>query len=186
MTIRVFGVTVKRRFLESAWTRNNLAVSTLLFLALLLAGPGDVAAEEEGPPLLVTAERLTIEGEKNIAVFSGDVRAVRENMTVRSRELVVHYRSSPGSAEGSGLGEVDRVTAKGDVEIFKEGRRVTGDEADFFAGERKVVVTGHAVLEDGKNRIEGDRIVYRLDENVGMVEGSEKKRVKATLFPDKK
>ena len=158
----------------------------VLFPALLLAGLSAAAAEEEGPPLLVTAERLTIEGEKNIAIFSGDVRAVRENMTVRSRELVVRYRSSPGSAERSGLGEVDRVTAKGDVEILKEGRRVTGDEADFFAGERKVVVTGHAVLEDGKNRIEGDRIVYRLDENVGMVEGSEKKRVKATLFPDKK
>jgi len=156
----------------------------LLFI-FLISGLEALAAEGE-PPFVVTSDRLTIEGEKNSAVFSGDVRAVRGDLTIRSKELIVLYRSSPAVAEGSGPGDVDRITARGNVEILKEGRRVTGDEADFLSGERKIVITGRAVLEDGKNRVEGDRIVYLLDENFGTVQGSVNNRVKATLFPDGK
>ena len=164
--------------------RRSFPIFLGLFIFLVFSGRGAIAAGDD-PPVLVTSDRLTIEGEKNIAVFSGDVRATREGMTIRAKELVVHYRSSPAVAEVSGPGDVDRITARGNVEILKEGRRVTGDEAVFLSGERKVVITGHAVLEDGKNVIEGPRIVYLLDKNLGTVEGTEKNRVKATLFPDR-
>lgn len=156
----------------------------LLFL-FLISGREALAAGSE-LPFVVTSDRLTIEGKKNSAVFSGDVRAVRGDLTIRSKELIVLYRSSPAVQEGSGPGDIDRITARGNVEILKEGRRVTGDEAVFLSGERKLVITGHAVLEDGKNVIEGNRVVYLLDGNLGVVEGSEKDRVKATLFPDEK
>lgn len=165
-----------------------------MLLVLLSVPPVQAAAAAAGeaPPLEVTSRKLTIEGEKNLAVFSGDVKVTREDVTILCDALRVHYRSVPRGGEGAsaslpeGLGEVDRIVATGNVVIRKGAKRLTGDEAVYTAREEKMVVTGHAVMEEGNNVIRGNRVVFFLDRNLGTVEGTETSRVKATLFPDGK
>ena len=45
---------------------------------------------------------------------------------------------------------------------------------------------GNAVMREGRNVINGDRIVVFLDEDRGVVESVEKNRVKATIYPEDK
>jgi lipopolysaccharide export system protein LptA len=170
-------------------------LSVLLPLVLFSAPLVQAASAPAGgaPPLEVTSRKLTIEGGKNLAVFSGDVKVVREDVTILCDELRVHYRSSPRGKEGTsasplqeGMGEVDRIVATGNVVIRKGAKRLTGDEAVYTAREEKVVVTGNAVMEEGSSVIRGHRAVFFLDRNLGTVEGTETSRVKATLFPDRK
>lgn len=175
------------------WMRWMYAVLTGLVLLSAPAVQGPAGAAGEAPPLEVTSRKLTIEGGKNLAVFSGDVKVTREDVTILCDALQVHYRSVPRGGDGAsasplpeGMGEVDRIVATGNVVIRKGTRRLTGDEAVYTAREEKMVITGNAVMEEGNNVIRGNRVVFFLDKNLGTVEGTETSRVKATLFPDGK
>jgi lipopolysaccharide export system protein LptA len=44
-------------------------------------------------------------------------------------------------------------------------------------------MTGDAVLREGANVVRGDRIVVFLNENRGLVDGGENRRVTATIYP---
>ena len=68
-----------------------------------------------------------------------------------------------------------------------QGERIaTGDEAVYLRDSGKVIMTGNAVLSEGKNSIKGDRVIVFLNENRGLVESDTKKQVKAIIFPQEK
>ena len=75
------------------------------------------------------------------------------------------------------------MEAKGHVTITEGERVVTGDEAVFEQDIQKITMTGDAVLREGANIVRGDRIVVFLDENRGVVESVENRRVTATIYP---
>jgi lipopolysaccharide export system protein LptA len=56
-------------------------------------------------------------------------------------------------------------------------------KAVFYQNEGKVVLTENPFLQQGQDSVEGQRIIMFLNENRSIVEGGEKKRVKATIFP---
>jgi lipopolysaccharide export system protein LptA len=75
------------------------------------------------------------------------------------------------------------MEAKGRVTITEGDRVVTGDDAVFEQDAQKITMTGSAVLREGDNIIQGDRIVVFLNENRGVVESAESRRVTATIYP---
>jgi len=58
-----------------------------------------------------------------------------------------------------------------------------GEEAVYFRETSKVIMTGNAVLNEGKNSIKGDRVIIFLNENRGIVESGTQKQVKAIIYP---
>jgi lipopolysaccharide export system protein LptA len=84
------------------------------------------------------------------------------------------------------VGDLERLEAQGHVTITEPNRIVTGDHAVFYYDLQKIVMTGNAVMSEGKNIIRGGKIIVLLDEDRGIVEGSESKRVTATIYPDEK
>ena len=75
------------------------------------------------------------------------------------------------------------MEAKGHVTITEGERIVTGEEAVFEQDAQKITMTGGAVMREGANIVRGDRIVVFLDENRGVVESAENRRVTATIYP---
>ena len=68
-----------------------------------------------------------------------------------------------------------------------QGKRVaTGDEAIYYRDSNKVILTGNAVLSEGKNSVKGDRVIVFLNENRGIVESDTQKQVKAIIYPQNK
>jgi lipopolysaccharide export system protein LptA len=53
----------------------------------------------------------------------------------------------------------------------------------FFDKEQKIEVTGNVTMKDGSNIIEGDKAIFFIAENRGIVESSPSKRVKAVIYP---
>ena len=74
--------------------------------------------------------------------------------------------------------------AIGKVRIDNGTHWATGGRAVFEQGARTLVLTENPVLHDGANEVSGDRVTVFLDENRSVVEGG-RKRVKATVFPNK-
>jgi len=172
-------------------------------LVTILCLPGEARCEtkqksaiNKDQPIQIVSDRMDAYNEKRMVVFSGNAVATQGARTISAERLTLYYRddqkksgrgghdaasSSPPKSEGTG--NLDRVEAKGRVTITEGERVVTGEEALFEQDAQKITMTGSAVLREGDNIIQGDRIVVFLNENRGVVEGVESRRVTATIYP---
>ncbi len=62
-----------------------------------------------------------------------------------------------------------KVIASGDVRIVMEGRSLSADAVSVDLDDQVLVATGHVILVEGMNRLEGDRIEYNYRTNLGVV-----------------
>ncbi len=139
-------------------------------------------------PIQIVSDRLDAYNEKRMVVFSGNAVATQGARTIRSDRLTLYYKEEKKTAgrqaaEAEGTGNLERVEAAGHVTITEGERIVTGDEAVFDQDAQKITMTGSAVMREGANVVRGDRIVVFLNENRGVVESTENKRVTATIYP---
>ena len=167
-----------------------VAILALFFLACPLGyslsqvstGPEEVTSPQ---PIVIHSNSLEVDQKKQFIVFEGKVRAEREGMVVDCRKMLVYYR------EGSAMNEaqlesrqIDRIVALGDVSIRRpDGSVARAGKAVFYQTEEKVVLTEDPFVQQGQDTVEGHKIVLYLNENRSIVEGNERKRVKATIFP---
>jgi lipopolysaccharide export system protein LptA len=170
-------------------------IVTLGVLIAVLCSPGGALAEtkqkpriEKNQPIQIVSDRLDAYNEKRMIVFSGNAVATQGARTIRADRLTLYYKENRktdgrSAAEVEGTGDLERVEAKGRVTITEGERVVTGEEAIFEQDVQKITMTGSAVLREGANTVRGDRIVVYLDENRGVVESLENRRVTATIHP---
>jgi lipopolysaccharide export system protein LptA len=148
-------------------------------------------AIDKSQPLQVDADRLDAYNDKKTAVFSGNVVASQGSRTIYAERMTIYYRedrkasgqASPAVKESN---SIEKIEAKGNVKVTEGERMATGDDAVFDQDAQKITMTGNAVLKEGKNIIKGNKVVIFLQENRGVVESGEKKRVSATIYPDEK
>jgi lipopolysaccharide export system protein LptA len=143
---------------------------------------------ERDQPIQIVSDRMDAYTEKKMVVFSGNAVATQGARIIRAERLTLYYgddRKTAGrtTAGVEGTGNLERVEAKGHVTITEGERVVTGEEAVFEQDSQKITMTGGAVLREGANIIRGDRIVVFLNENRGVVESVENRRVTATIYP---
>jgi lipopolysaccharide export system protein LptA len=147
---------------------------------------------EKNQPIQIVSDRLDAYNEKRMVVFSGNAVATQGARTIRADRLTLYYKEDRKTAGGQstagveGAGNLERVEANGHVTITEGEQVVTGEEAVFEQDIQKITMTGNAVLREGANIVRGDRIVVFLDENRGVVESAENRRVTATIYPGEK
>lgn len=124
-------------------------------------------------PLDVTSQRLDIQDNSKVAIFTGAVKAKQGESALETPELSVSYGTDvkPGADAGKAAapasdplagaaGKVKQITAKGPV-VMTRGTtdRVTSDKADFDAQKETGVLTGNVVMTSGpERRATGDRV----------------------------
>ncbi len=156
-------------------------------LFILLAAVPAFAKEEA--PINIEADRMVSQEAKNSVVFIGNVEASQGKVTIRADEMTVHYEESGqggGQKEGKagrGSSKVKQLICTGNVQVTQEDWLGTGERMDYYAGERKVVLSGNAKASEGKNMVSSDTITYYLDEKRSVFEQDKTKpgRVKATI-----
>ena len=173
-------------------------------LLLTLSSPSWAATPQT--PVQVEANQMLANQKDNSVFFSGRVEAKQDDLTIHADEMTVYYTGKPGvkaakSAEGASPvqasakgdngkspldGGVERLLAKGHVELTKQGWVATGNQAEYFSEERKVVLTGDTKVWQNNNLVTGDTFVMYLDEGKSMVERGRNKgdRVKAFFYPN--
>ena len=141
-------------------------------------------------PIQIVSNRMDAYNEDRLVVFSGNAVATQGDKVIKSDRLLFYYKKDSrvpekvGSQNIGNTGDLEKIEAKGHVTITQGQRVVTGQDAVFYQDSQQIIVTGSAVLSEGKNIIRGDRIVVYLNEDRGVVEGLEKNRVNATIYPE--
>lgn len=175
---------------SAALLKQGVLIFALILCAALPVFPAvDFAGKNPDEPLEITSDKMSAFQEKNLVVFSGRARVVKGDTTLKSDAIYLYYKKEPGKHPDSELiktgssGELDRIEAKGDVVFIQGNRTASSDEALYLRDGNKIILTGHAILKEGKNVIYGERVTIFLNEDKGIVEGGSQRQVKAIIFP---
>ncbi|MGZ3606822.1 MAG: lipopolysaccharide transport periplasmic protein LptA [Syntrophales bacterium] len=167
----------------------------MAFLSVACLGAKDTDTKkkiklDKDQPIQIVSDRLDAYNEKKLVVFSGNAVATQGDKIIKADRLFLYYRKDPRVPEKSGAqdigstGDLEKIEAKGHVTITQGERVVTGNDAVYYQDTQQIVMLGNAVMREGRNVINGDRIVVFLDEDRGVVESVDKGRVKATIYPE--
>ena len=171
-------------FLSTA--RRALAITAIALLPAIACAAPNVGNSNE--PINIEANRMVSQENDNSVVFIGNVEAKQGKLNIRTDEMTDIYTESKGGKDNTTTTQMDRLICKKHVKLTQEDWLGTGDRMDYFAKERKVVLTGNAKAWQGPNMVSGKTIIYYLDEKRSVVEQDEstKGRVRAVIQPDAK
>jgi len=170
--------------------------SSLLMAVLMLADVSGVAAqaqgqagrnvpnalqgfsENRGQPIAIEAARLEVRDKSKVATFSGNVKVVQGDTTLRCKSLVVFYedQATPGAAKAASPGpggsqQISRLEARGSVVVTQKDQTATGELGLFDMRTNTVTLSGGVVVSQGQNVVQGDKLVVDLTTGVSRVDG---------------
>jgi lipopolysaccharide export system protein LptA len=155
----------------------------LIALILTVFSAGSLSAQTAEPsdkalPLEITSRTLEADGGLRKVVFLGNVVAVQGEMTLRSQKLIVNYLENGQ--------QISSVEALGDVKVEKGGRIATAGRGLYEVEKGTVTLTDGPRVQQDDNTVEGDEIVFFLDEDRSIVKSQTGSRVRAVLTPREK
>ena len=174
---------------RSAWLTGAmvmmLAGSTSAFAQGAVQGvPNAVQgfSQNRDKPIQIDAASLEVRDKDKAATFSGNVKVVQGDTTMRSKTLVVFYdqdepaggkkpamkSSAPGPG---GSSSIRRLEAKGGVIVTQKDQTVTGESGIFDMKTNTITMGGGVVLTKDKNVLRGERLVVDLTTGISRVEG---------------
>ena len=160
-----------------------------LCLGLTAVVPCSFAGEQQAP-INIEADRMVSREEDNSVLFTGKVIARQGGMTIRTEEMTVYYTNSSPDGQGAApaggqSGQLERLVCVKDVKIAQDDWLGTGDRLDYWARERKAILSGNAKAWNGPNMISGEAITYYMGEKRSIVDRdpNRKERVRAVIRP---
>jgi len=137
-------------------------------------------------PIVINSNKLEIDDELKMITFTGNVTATKGELKIRCKKMVVYYVSTKSSKKSAS--NISKIVCTGDVRIYrgKQGGIATSNKAVYYQDQDKLVLTGRPVVKQGKDFVEGSRIIIYLKQNRSIVESSRTKPVKAVIFPKEK
>ncbi|MDX2027085.1 MAG: LptA/OstA family protein [Alphaproteobacteria bacterium] len=131
--------------------------SRILWAGLMVAMAGTVQAKpttsgsnpltDSGGQVEITADQsLEWYQDQHIYVARGNARAVRGEMVVEADLLTAHERAKPEGGKSknpdNAAGDIDKLTAEGNVRITDPKQRVSGEHAVYDLDQHVAVITG--------------------------------------------
>jgi lipopolysaccharide export system protein LptA len=152
-------------------------------------------------PVHIEAATLEVRDKDKVATFSGDVKVVQGDTSMKCKTLVVFYdqegdkaakpeakTAKPMQAASPGPGgeqKIRRLEARGSVVVTSKEQTATGQLGIFDMPSNTVTLTGGVVMTQGQNVLRGDKLVVNLSSGVSRVESSQagRGRVQGLFVP---
>ncbi len=137
--------------------------------------------QNRGQPVQIEASRLEVRDKQKVATFTGNVKVVQGDTTMRCKTLVVFYEQKPGDSPGGkampaaqpgpgGASQISRLEAKGSVVVTQKDQTATGDTGLFDMKANTVTLLNNVVVSQGPNVLRGERLVVDLTTGVSKVD----------------
>jgi lipopolysaccharide export system protein LptA len=141
----------------------------------------------------VASRDLVYSNEARKAEFTGGVEVESKDGTMRGQQVVVYLQPAPpaGNVKASAIGgkpvvaggfmggSVERMVATGHIDMEQPGRRATGDQMVYTAGDSMFVLTGTAaslpkVVDDQRGTVTGISLRFHSgDDNIVVSNGGD-------------
>ena len=141
--------------------------------------------QNRGQPVQIEASRLEVRDKDKMATFSGNVKVVQGDTTMRCKTLVVFYeqqnkdgqqalaaaQTMPAAKPGpGGSSQISKLEASGGVTVVQKDQTATGDRALFDMKSNTVTLLGNVLVSQGPNVMRGEKLVVDLTTGVSRVD----------------
>jgi lipopolysaccharide export system protein LptA len=201
---------MSRKFGRKFWFFAAAAVAMMVSASAVAQGPRSEpgglvpGAQNKDQPVQIDAKSLEVRDKQKILTFSGDVRVVQGDTTMRCRTLVVFYgeelggggdkpivRAKTSSGAAPNAQNIRRIEARGDVTVTSRDQNASGDLGVYDLHDKTITLTGNVVVSQGKNVIHGQRVIVdtvtgnaRVESAPGATPGATQGRVRALIIPN--
>jgi lipopolysaccharide export system protein LptA len=134
-------------------------------------------SQNRDKPVQIDAATLEVRDKDKVATFSGDVKVVQGDVTLRCKSLLVFYDqdNNPNNLKTAqpgpgGQQQIRKLEAKGGVTVTQKDQTATGELATFEMRTNTVTLAGNVLVTQGQNVLRGDRLVVDLTSGVSRVE----------------
>ncbi|MGI8784208.1 MAG: LptA/OstA family protein [Acidobacteriota bacterium] len=113
----------------------------------------------------IQADRLEYFQRENRAVYEGRVRLRTDEALLQSERLVAFLQQGQ---------KLERAVSETNVRISAPGRNASGDRAEYFSAEEKIILTGKSALvsDDKRGTTRGRRLTFSLRDDTLIVDGN--------------
>lgn len=129
--------------------------------------------EPKNQRVTIDADELLMRSRDNEAVWTGHVRATKEKTLLLAPTLTATWGAD---------GEINRIKARGGVEVTEGDRWARGREADYDVSKGVLVVTGKPQARQNGTRLRGTRVTFftaseflEVENATTIIEGGKKK-----------
>ncbi|MDE1900395.1 MAG: hypothetical protein KGI37_01980 [Alphaproteobacteria bacterium] len=149
-----------------------------------VAEPAPADSGDQSQHIEITADKsLEWYQDKNLYVARGNAKAVRGAATVTADILTAHQRDSAkgkntgtksaGTGAKSDMGDIDRMTADGNVVITRPNVRITGDHAVDDVDRHVTTITGNNLRYETPTQVvtARDSLEYWDDKKIAVARG---------------
>lgn len=139
--------------------------------------PVATAKANSQQPIDITADRLDVDQNSQVATFSGNVRAVQADITLRTQTLKVYYdqkaKKDPTTKSNGTTSQsaIRRLEASGGVTIQAPGESAIGQRGTYDVANRVARLFDDVVMTRGTNVVKGQRATIDFDSGRSRVEG---------------
>ena len=147
------------------------AILTLAALAAIGGGMAHAAqpasalkGHDSSAPVDVAAQRIEVQDRADRVVFVGNVHATQAELTLDTARLTVAYSSEGGI-------DIKRLDASGGVVVRSPSETARGDFAIYDLDRRLITVIGDVQLERQGSRVSGSRLVIDLESGRAVIDG---------------
>jgi len=190
---------------RNPFTSFGLAVASAMTLVALAhaqppapqqppSGPANALqgfAQNRDQPVKIDASQLEVRDKDKVATFSGGVKVVQGDTTMRAKSLAVFYDGEGSTANTltaakpgpSGQQRIKRLEARGGVKVCQDEQVATGDTGIFDMQSNTVTLLGNVVLTKGMNVLKGEKLTVNLGSGAAKIEGGNGGGVSALLLP---
>ena len=161
--------------------RTALAVlAVLVGLGLGLRSVSTIALEgDDKQPVLIEADKVEVDEGKSTSLYIGHVQVDQGSMRLLADRVTVHHQKDR---------RIKYIIARGEPVFYKQLQddnqgemQAFAKRMDYDAVRDELILTGDALVIQGKDRITSDRIVY--DRGNARVQAGDGSRVKITFNP---
>lgn len=181
------------------------------FLVLLLAVLLPLAAraqinrsQNNDQPIEITADKLEVQQDKQVATFSGRVEVIQGDTRLKAERLLVHYRqnnsqpapnsrppsqrAATGTAGNADISQgISRIEAFGNVFVSSPTETGQGDTGVYDVDRKTITLEGReVVLTRGQNVLKGNRMVMNMDTGQSTLQVAPGERVRGIFIPEQR
>ncbi len=127
-------------------------------------------------PVNIISDKLDFDQKNHIALFSGNVVARQAGTTLTCSKLKIIFSPKDQKPE-----EIIATGRK--VVLTMQNKKAQCQKMHYFASDAKIILSGSPSLDDGKNVITGEQIIFFVNDDRSVVKGGKNRRVKTTIFP---
>ena len=146
------------------------------------ANPLQGFSQNNGQPIQIEAAHLEVRDKQKVATFSGNVKVVQGDTTMRCKVLVVHYEPKnqdgqsapppPSDAQQGpgGSSQISKIEMNGGVTVVQKDQTASGDSGLYDMKSNTVTLKGNVTVSQGQNILRGDRLVVDMTTGKSVVD----------------